>query len=43
MLPKFANLSIVKAELGSMGKAGDSETAGGGRIVLIAESLIMSG
>lgn len=43
MLPKFANLSIVKAELGSMGKAGDAESAGGGRIVVVAESLVLSG
>jgi len=26
-----------------MGKVGDAETSGGGRIVLIAESLVMNG
>lgn len=30
-------------QLGSMGKPGDSETSGGGRVVLLAESIVLQG
>ena len=39
MKPNFANLTTHTLQMGSIGKANDVETAGGGRIVLIADSI----
>ena len=41
MTPNVHKLAKHDNQLGSMGLAGDRETAGGGRIVLIAKSLLM--
>lgn len=38
-----AYIEDYKDQLGSVGKLGDAETAGGGRITLIAESLVLKG
>ncbi len=43
MLPDPNNLAIINNMIGSMGSAGDAETAGGGRIVIIADSIVMQG
>jgi hypothetical protein len=42
-MPNLRNLHDYHHQLGSMGKPGDAETAGGGRIVIIAESLVLQG
>jgi hypothetical protein len=41
MLPDSSNLAFIGNMIGSMGASGDAETAGGGRIVIIADSLVM--
>ncbi len=43
MLPVFSNLAAVGSQYGSMGKFGDAETAGGGRIVILADCLNLNG
>lgn len=41
MIPDQTNLASINNMIGSMGAPGDSETAGGGRIVINADSVIM--
>jgi len=43
MLPVFSNLAAAGSQYGSMGKFGDAETAGGGRIVILADCLNLNG
>ena len=43
MMPNPRSLDDFLNQMGSMGRAGDAETAGGGRIVLLADSLSVSG
>lgn len=43
MLPNFEKLDHSTSQIGSMGQGGDSETAGGGRIIMIADSFNMTG
>jgi hypothetical protein len=42
MLPNHRQLAHFMNQMGSMGQEGDAETAGGGRIVLILDSLTVS-
>lgn len=41
MIPDPTNPAAINNMIGSMGAPGDAETAGGGRIVIIADSIIM--
>lgn len=41
MIPDQSNLASIGNMIGSMGAEGDSETAGGGRIIIIADSIVM--
>jgi len=43
MMPDTSNLKDFMNQMGSIGKAGDSETAGGGRLIIIADSMNMTG
>ena len=43
MMPNPHNLDHFLNQMGSMGRANDAETAGGGRIVLLADSLSVTG
>lgn len=43
MMPDFEQLADIKSQMGSCGKRDDVETAGGGRIVLIADSVKFDG
>ena len=42
-LPNFADIKDYTDAIGSIGKEGDVETAGGGRVVLIADSVSFEG
>jgi len=42
MLPDFKNLGAFGFQMGSIGNYGDAESGGGGRIVINADSLIIS-
>lgn len=42
-MPDFEELDHLEHEIGSMGIAGDHETAGGGRVIIIADSLNLTG
>lgn len=42
-MPEVKDLSIYANEIGSIGKANDVETAGGGRIVIYADSVALEG
>lgn len=37
------NLDVYTNQIGSIGKAGDAETAGGGRILIIVDSIVIDG
>lgn len=39
MVPNFDSTTTPYSQLGSMGKDGDVETSGGGRIVVIADNI----
>lgn len=39
MLPDAKNLNDFLNQMGSMGQAGDAETSGGGRVVLVIDSI----
>ena len=43
MMPHSDYLDRIHSQIGSYGKRDDHETAGGGRIVLIADSVTFSG
>jgi hypothetical protein len=43
MMPDFTSLEHLELEIGSMGFAGDSETAGGGRVIILADSVEFTG
>ena len=43
LMPNRRDLLEHHDALGSMGKQGDAETAGGGRIVILAESVVLQG
>ena len=43
MVPDFTRLSKVYSQIGSCGQSDDIETAGGGRIVIIADSVTLDG
>ena len=43
MLPDLKNLVRYQNQMGSMGSARDTNTAGGGRIVIIADSIVATG
>lgn len=43
MMPDFTSLEHLELEIGSMGFAGDSETAGGGRVIILADSVDFTG
>ena len=42
-VPNFANLTQIQNQIGSMGNVSTNLTAGGGRIVIIADSLVLNG
>merc|ERR1719181_1851610 len=42
-MPNFEDLSLYDEEIGSIGKPNDVETAGGGRVVIIADSVDFEG
>lgn len=43
MVPAAADLTFAGSQYGSMGMKGDAETAGGGRIVIVVDSLNLYG
>mmetsp|Transcript_32354 Transcript_32354/g.23373 ORF Transcript_32354/g.23373 Transcript_32354/m.23373 type:complete len:96 (+) Transcript_32354:568-855(+) len=43
MVPNFAVAQYTYSQIGSMGKSGDVETAGGGRILVVADSVSLKG
>lgn len=43
MVPNFSATHVTYSQIGSMGKNGDVETAGGGRIVVVADSVTLKG
>ena len=43
MVPDTARLSKIYSQIGSCGQQDDIETAGGGRVVVIADSLTLDG
>lgn len=43
MLPQEKDLKNTTFQIGSIGKNGDAETGGGGRILILSDSLLIQG
>ena len=42
-MPAVTDISMYREEIGSIGKHNDVETAGGGRVVIFADSMTLEG
>jgi hypothetical protein len=43
MMPDFGKLDTFMNQMGSIGQIGDAETAGGGRMIILADSITLTG
>ena len=43
MMPNFEKLDLFMNQMGSIGQPGDAETSGGGRMVIVADSMNLTG